>query len=75
MPQLCGAAYFAAKREGERQDREILEGGKIRADEGLKIMNTRRVSLRAEPLQIASGQKESPETLGISGLFGCGDRT
>ena len=38
-------------------------------------MKFRKVALRAKQLQIATGQRESPETIEISGLFGCGGRT
>ena len=34
-----------------------------------------QVALRKKQLQIATGQRESPETVEISGLFGCGERT
>ena len=34
-----------------------------------------QVALREKQLQIAMGQRKSPETVEISGLFGCGDRT
>ena len=34
-----------------------------------------QVALRGKQLQIATGQRESPETVEISGLFGCGERT
>ena len=35
----------------------------------------RRVALRENKMQIATGQRENPETVAVSGLFGCGDRT
>lgn len=35
----------------------------------------RKVALRENKMQIATGQRENPETVAVSGFFGCGDRT
>ena len=35
----------------------------------------RRVALRENKMQIATGQRENPESVAVSGIFGCGDRT
>ena len=42
---------------------------------GLLSVKFEQVTPLTSELQIATGQKESPEIIEISGLFGCGGRT
>lgn len=42
---------------------------------GTVIIKIEQVTLLANGLQIAMEQRKSPETVEISGLFGCGERT
>ena len=43
--------------------------------EGQNLTHQWRVALREKQMQIAMGQKKILETIAISRIYGCGDRT
>ena len=69
---MRGVAYFTAN--GVKDTRNVHPSQKLEVIfyEGFDGHKTSEEALRKNQLQIATGQRKSPETLGISGLSGCG---